>query len=85
MSKSHQLIEKGKLFKKFYRIQNDIKVIIPIDKNLSEYYLKPIILLEEFETNLKKRFDDFTDDMSIEDIIRLKFGDDMVSRFLSVL
>ena len=78
-------IENGKRFKKFYRIQNDMKVIIPIDKNLSEHYLKPIILLEEFETNLKKRFDDFTEDMSIEDIIRLKFGDNMVSRFLSVL
>ena len=37
------------------------------------------------EQYLKKRFEDFTADMSIEDIIRLKFGDDMVSRFLSVL
>lgn len=79
------LLQKGNLFKKFYRIQNDMKVIIPIDKNLSEHYLKPIIILEEFEANLKKRFDDFTEDMSIEDIIRLKFGNDIVSRFLSVL
>lgn len=85
MNPTQKTIENSKRFKAFYRIQNDMKVIIPIDKNLSEHYLKPIILLEEFETNLKKRFDDFAEDMSIEDVIRLKFGDEMVSRFLSVL
>ena len=85
MNHTQNIIENSKRFKAFYRVQNDMRIIIPIDKTLSELYLKPIILLEEFETNLKKRFEDFTEDMSIEYIIRLKFGNDMVSRFLSVL
>lgn len=85
MNPTQNRIENGKRFRKFYRIQNDMRIIIPIDKNLSEYYLKPIILLDELEDNLKKKFDDFTSDMSVEDILRLKFGDEMGSRFLSVL
>ena len=85
MNTRQNAIENSKLFKAFYRIQNDIRIIIPIDKTLSEYYLKPIIILEEFELNLKKRFDDFTDEMSIEEILKLKFGSKITYKLLELL
>lgn len=62
-----------------------MKIIIPIDKTLSEYYLKPIIILEEFELNIKKRFDDFTDEMSIEEILKLKFGSKITYKLFELL
>ena len=73
------------IFIKFYKLQDDMKITIPIDLKLSSYFLKPIVILEDFEIIIRKRFNILYEDISIEQMILDNYNEKILNEFKNIL
>jgi hypothetical protein len=73
------------IFIKFYKLQDDMKITIPIDLKLSSYFLKPIVILEDFEIIIRKRFNILYEDISIEQMILENYNEKILNEFKNIL
>ncbi len=62
-----------------------MKITIPIDLKLSSYFLKPIVILEDFEIIIRKRFNILYEDISIEQMILENYNEKILNEFKNIL
>ncbi|CAB4151854.1 hypothetical protein UFOVP600_36 [uncultured Caudovirales phage] len=73
------------IFIKFYKLQDDMKIRIPIDLKMSSYFLKPIVILEDFEIIIRQRFDIIDENISIEQMILDNYTEKILNSFKTIL